>query len=379
MKSIILKCVFGRIFLLTGGCGTGVHVGQGLILTCAHVVDALDDDTGANSDSDSDDDDDNDDDGDVDVDVTKKHDATTTLYPCRIGRRKVCMFADGRLFMAECVSQVESASGENDVAVMLLGHEIMIHGADNNASGIGRATSSASTLPASRSKIAVSAALTPAAMLLPAAASVASTACSPGDGLFCVGNPSRMEFEAHAPPTWHTSVGHCQGYLSKADATTTKAKGFNAAGTKRQRNASNRDLSDASSSKRGKARTNSHSSNAISSSSSVQEDEQVEEEDKSYLMHSCWTYWGHSGAPLFSAETGGVSGLHCAWNHKNGMRHGQRLPLLHAALKAATTSSTCTSSQEAVLTKKGMEVDLTTNETKLPTKKHKKTKIWQVN
>ena len=28
-------------------------------------------------------------------------------------------------------------------------------------------------------------------------------------------------------------------------------------------------------------------------------------EEGGYLQHSCWTYWGHSGAPLFDAT--GVS------------------------------------------------------------------------
>ena len=42
-----------------------------------------------------------------------------------------------------------------------------------------------------------------------------------GSRLFCVGNPSNIDLQSLAgddeiefePPTWHTSVGHCQGYV----------------------------------------------------------------------------------------------------------------------------------------------------------------------
>lgn len=57
-------------------------------------------------------------------------------------------------------------------------------------------------------------------------------------------------------------------------------------------------------------------------------------DDGGYLRHSCWTYWGHSGAPLFDAA-GRVCGLHCAWDDRTGMRHGQKLPHLLGAMRAA--------------------------------------------
>ena len=39
------------------------------------------------------------------------------------------------------------------------------------------------------------------------------------------------------------------------------------------------------------------------------------------LHHSCWTYWGHSGAPLFD-QHGCVVGLHNSWDEDNdGQRH----------------------------------------------------------
>lgn len=40
------------------------------------------------------------------------------------------------------------------------------------------------------------------------------------------------------------------------------------------------------------------------------------------LVHSAWTYWGHSGCPLFTLDTGLVAGVHNSWNDANGDRHG---------------------------------------------------------
>ncbi|KAF2810201.1 AT hook domain-containing protein family protein, partial [Mytilinidion resinicola] len=40
------------------------------------------------------------------------------------------------------------------------------------------------------------------------------------------------------------------------------------------------------------------------------------------LMHDCWTYWGHSGAPLVETKTGGLVGLHSSWDEGTGMRRG---------------------------------------------------------
>ncbi|KAJ1570118.1 hypothetical protein HK096_009957 [Nowakowskiella sp. JEL0078] len=38
------------------------------------------------------------------------------------------------------------------------------------------------------------------------------------------------------------------------------------------------------------------------------------------LKHDAWTYWGHSGAPLFSLD-GYVVGMHSSWDDKTAMRH----------------------------------------------------------
>ena len=42
------------------------------------------------------------------------------------------------------------------------------------------------------------------------------------------------------------------------------------------------------------------------------------------LIHNCWTYWGHSGAPIFNFD-GELVGMHNSWNEKNGDRHGNSL------------------------------------------------------
>ena len=40
------------------------------------------------------------------------------------------------------------------------------------------------------------------------------------------------------------------------------------------------------------------------------------------LMHDCWTYWGHSGAPILDWSTGTLVGLHSSWDDETGMRRG---------------------------------------------------------
>ncbi|KAK3068271.1 hypothetical protein LTR53_014300 [Teratosphaeriaceae sp. CCFEE 6253] len=39
------------------------------------------------------------------------------------------------------------------------------------------------------------------------------------------------------------------------------------------------------------------------------------------LKHDCWTYWGHSGAPLVD-DRGQLVGLHSSWDDETGMRRG---------------------------------------------------------
>ena len=152
--------------------GTGVHVAGGSILTCAHVIDHRDD---------------------------AELEAEGEL-PVRLGRRKLVMFGSGRTFLAECVAVDESTDGMHDVAVLALRTELAV-----------------SLLPPQADMDSTS-----GAAALPPAACVAATPVEAGGRLFCVGNPSSIDLESlgedatveFAPPTWHTSVGHCLGYQS---------------------------------------------------------------------------------------------------------------------------------------------------------------------
>lgn len=53
------------------------------------------------------------------------------------------------------------------------------------------------------------------------------------------------------------------------------------------------------------------------------------------LKHDCWTYWGHSGAPLVDdvEEGGKLLGLHSSWDEETGMRRGVDLVAIRAFLQ----------------------------------------------
>lgn len=51
------------------------------------------------------------------------------------------------------------------------------------------------------------------------------------------------------------------------------------------------------------------------------------------LKHDCWTYWGHSGAPLVEQSTGRLIGLHSSWDEKTGMRRGVPLEAIQHFLQ----------------------------------------------
>ncbi|ORY00381.1 trypsin-like cysteine/serine peptidase domain-containing protein [Clohesyomyces aquaticus] len=57
------------------------------------------------------------------------------------------------------------------------------------------------------------------------------------------------------------------------------------------------------------------------------------------LMHDCWTYWGHSGAPLVlrgekgRGKAGMLVGLHSSWDENTGMRRGVGLEALRSFLE----------------------------------------------
>jgi S1-C subfamily serine protease len=55
------------------------------------------------------------------------------------------------------------------------------------------------------------------------------------------------------------------------------------------------------------------------------------------LMHDAWTYWGHSGSPLFD-DTGRIVGLHNSWDSKTAMRHGVPLQAIRRFLQQEKVS-----------------------------------------
>ena len=56
------------------------------------------------------------------------------------------------------------------------------------------------------------------------------------------------------------------------------------------------------------------------------------------LMHDCWTYWGHSGAPLIWRKSGSLVGLHSSWDSETGMRRGVPLEAIKAFLSEHTVA-----------------------------------------
>ncbi|EGZ73761.1 trypsin-like serine protease [Neurospora tetrasperma FGSC 2509] len=41
--------------------------------------------------------------------------------------------------------------------------------------------------------------------------------------------------------------------------------------------------------------------------------------DTGAMQHDCWTYWGHSGGPIFEQNTGVLVGVHVDWNPEEPM------------------------------------------------------------
>ena len=248
--------------------------------------------------------------------------------PHRLGRWRLVMFPSGRTFLTECASVVESLDGTQDVALVALGAELDVNCPIPTHTRTSKRNSFDSPFAPSHGKVSClpafsltvssprraarvhdNAGLVPGG-ILPVAV-VGDAPVEKGGQLFCVGNPSNVDLESlheggieFEPPTWHASVGECEGYQD-----------LDVAADAHQQ------------SQRGRAPTRGEKKR-------LQEALPVSAEAGGYLMHSCWTYWGHSGAPLFDAA-GKVAGLHCAWDDSNGMRHGQKLQHILLAIEAA--------------------------------------------
>jgi len=60
--------------------------------------------------------------------------------------------------------------------------------------------------------------------------------------------------------------------------------------------------------------------------------------------HSCWTYWGHSGCPIVRAADGQarIVALHNSWDDSNGQRHGVPLRALREFVASAGVGGAAT-------------------------------------
>ena len=117
-------------------------------------------------------------------------------------------------------------------------------------------------------------------------ADISTGTCTVDTEIVCVGNPSEYDLESNDPdatvsfypPVFHCSSGKVEGYCG-GDLTIMTKSGL------------------------GK------------------------------LKHGCWTYWGHSGAPIFNVNDSTVVGIHNSWDDTNGQRHGIPLRSIQHFLK----------------------------------------------
>ena len=224
--------------------GAGVHIGDGIVLTCAHVVAAPEDEAKGG-------------------------------LPERVGRRKLVAFGCGRVFVAVCTAVHESLDGDRDTAAMRLEAELIIPPAPPP--------------PPTR----------PSLPLPPSFTTMGGVAPP----------PPHVEMP---PRTWPAAaqiagdVAREAGEMGKAGAVPARAAA-GAAGSPLVCIAGAR-ASAGAVVRKGTA--------ALKGT---------------YLEHSCWTYWGHSGAPLYNQD-GQVAGLHCAWCDETGVRLAQNVDAMRRVL-----------------------------------------------
>ena len=238
--------------------GSGVHIGEGLVLTCAHCIDHDDDDEEEEDDGDHDHEPQSTDfTGGSSRPPTRAErillDEATAAWrtrraarlaasdgPCvqRVGRSKLLVTARGVVVNGTCVAADEGS----DLALVRLDEP----------------------LPAQLGSLALA----------------AEGADADGTAVVAIGNPYDWDLEAadgaKPRPMGYTpffaSAGQLEGHLSEEEAA---LKGVGAA------------------------------------------------------MHSCWTYWGHSGCPIVERR-GGIVALHSSWDDGNGQRHGVPLAAMRA-------------------------------------------------
>ena len=183
--------------------GTGVHIGNGYLLSCAHVIAS-------------------------DFDPENEEDVDEEQVIDRIGRLKYVIFADASIYRVKCVAVNEL----DDLALLRI-----VTDDERSEMNIGTAV---------------------------LAKSAPKRECS----LFCIGNPSNIDLEGDGNTDFEPKIFHLSfGRLKLIGNRSTDGLGG--------------------------------------------------------YGHNCWTYWGHSGAPIFN-EKGDLVALHNSWNDESGMRHAVR-------------------------------------------------------
>lgn len=203
----IMNLMAATAHVAQSGCGTAVHIGEGRILTAAHVVEKRS--------------------------STSLPQLLLLVFP-----------KDRNVGLAQCVAKHDAY----DVAVL-------------KWLGVGTAC-------------------TENGRLMPSSCPLEAAEPKLGEPLLCIGNPCNIDLESSneeeldlQPKVWHASLGQWKGRVPKVEPND-KAT-----------------------------------------------DKWDEEDTLGPISHTCWTYWGHSGAPLFDAN-GAVVGLHTSWDDQTGMRRG---------------------------------------------------------
>jgi hypothetical protein len=206
------------------------------------------------------------------------------------------MFPSGQVYLAQCVAVSESPDGSLDTAALKLTAPVPLGNASNSDNND----------------------MTPSLL---SAATLATEPAPLHSDLLCIGNPSCIDLESlsprgnsktldFTPPTWHTSVGQLQSAGRGLDQSPDLDE-LAGDGDDDDDDGDDGDDDDGGGSGGGGGG-----------------------DGPRLLTHTCWTYWGHSGAPLFSAG-GAVVGLHCAWDEESGIRQGQPLHTLIATVNKA--------------------------------------------